>query len=402
MSCAAAARSASTPFEHERTLLGPLTRSPVHDVVASCVCASALRRSGDHRRGTRSSGSGFADGQPAAFALVRPVRGRQDGRMALGRQTGSRPWMALDHPRAERARPSPQIRRDGHVRVLPPPRSRSSSDTSLDEPASRPSTSPCSISAKTTPSGRRRIGWREGRQAVSRLIVIEDADHLGPKRQPYLRRMMESGSGGSCFLFTARTPSRLIDAIQPRAACAHAARKPRADRGALEHACAQAGATDATVLEDVAHVVDGDSSRPLCHRTAGSARAAHRPQRTGALASGDKSSRCAWSSRKPSGATAHWRWEKQGARNTRVLYGAMGHLDRLMAAHHLEGDQVIEHVHQHLVEGRFHLPPDVLAELLDVVAKTDADLRRSSTARIHLEAMLHCFADVGRRAGLGA
>ena len=52
------------------------------------------------------------------------------------------------------------------------------------------------------------------------------------------------------------------------------------------------------------------------------------------------------------------------------------------------------------MEGRFHLPPDVLAELLDVVAKTDADLRRSSTARIHLETMLHCFADVGRRAGL--
>ncbi|MGB1463070.1 MAG: hypothetical protein ACPG8Q_06010, partial [Candidatus Poseidoniaceae archaeon] len=95
-----------------------------------------------------------------------------------------------------------------------------------------------------------------------------------------------------------------------------------------------------------------------------------------------------------------WRWEKQGAKNTRVLYGAMGHLDRLMAAHHLEGDQVIEHVHQHLVEGRFHLPPAVLADLLDVVAKTDADLRRSSTARIHLEAMLHRFAEVGQRAGL--
>ena len=40
----------------------------------------------------------------------------------------------------------------------------------------------------------------------------------------------------------------------------------------------------------------------------------------------------------------------------------MGHLDRLMAAHHLEGDQVIAHVHQHLVEGRFHLPPAVLAD----------------------------------------
>ncbi|MEE3090011.1 MAG: hypothetical protein VX306_01960, partial [Candidatus Thermoplasmatota archaeon] len=40
------------------------------------------------------------------------------------------------------------------------------------------------------PAGEESVG-REGRQAVSRLIVIEDADHLGPKRQPYLRRMME-------------------------------------------------------------------------------------------------------------------------------------------------------------------------------------------------------------------
>ena len=40
---------------------------------------------------------------------------------------------------------------------------------------------------------------------VSRLIIIEDADHLGPTRQPYLRRMMESTSSTSRFIFTARS-----------------------------------------------------------------------------------------------------------------------------------------------------------------------------------------------------
>jgi len=51
---------------------------------------------------------------------------------------------------------------------------------------------------------------------VSRLIVIEDADHLGPKRQPYLRRMMESEAATSRFIFTARAPSRIIDALRSR------------------------------------------------------------------------------------------------------------------------------------------------------------------------------------------
>ena len=55
-----------------------------------------------------------------------------------------------------------------------------------------------------------------GRAPVSRLIIIEDADHLGPRRQPYLRRMMESESHTTRFIFTARAPSRIIDALRSR------------------------------------------------------------------------------------------------------------------------------------------------------------------------------------------
>ena len=55
-----------------------------------------------------------------------------------------------------------------------------------------------------------------GRAPVSRLIVIEDADHLGSRRQPYLRRMMESESHTTRFIFTARAPSRIIDALRSR------------------------------------------------------------------------------------------------------------------------------------------------------------------------------------------
>ena len=137
-------------------------------------------------------------------------------------------------------------------------------------------------------------------------------------------------------------------------------------------------ADDATVLGDVAHVVSGDLRRTVRDRASGSPRLAYGRNALGRLLQERKSLRCAWSLRKPSAGDCDWRWEKQGSRNTRVLYGAMGHLDRLMAAHHLE--PVIEHVHQHLVEVA-SICRRVLAELLDVVAKTDADLRRSSTAR---------------------
>ena len=57
---------------------------------------------------------------------------------------------------------------------------------------------------------------KAGESYVSRLIIIEDADHLGPTRQPYLRRMMESTSSTSRFIFTARSPSRIIDALRSR------------------------------------------------------------------------------------------------------------------------------------------------------------------------------------------
>ena len=51
---------------------------------------------------------------------------------------------------------------------------------------------------------------------VSRLIVLEDADHLGSIRQAYLRRMMEKVGNASRFILVARAPSRIIDALRSR------------------------------------------------------------------------------------------------------------------------------------------------------------------------------------------
>ncbi|MDB4758668.1 AAA family ATPase, partial [Candidatus Poseidoniaceae archaeon] len=66
-------------------------------------------------------------------------------------------------------------------------------------------TTPAPAGKESTPA------THQGRAPVSRLIVIEDADHLGTIRQSYLRRMMESASGSARFMFTTHTPSRVIE-----------------------------------------------------------------------------------------------------------------------------------------------------------------------------------------------
>ena len=60
------------------------------------------------------------------------------------------------------------------------------------------------------------IDIEDGRIPISRLIIIEDADHLGMKRQAYLRRMMEKSGKTSRFILVARSPSRIIDALRSR------------------------------------------------------------------------------------------------------------------------------------------------------------------------------------------
>ena len=252
------------------------------------------------------------------------------------------------------------------------------------------------------PAGHESAG-ASGRQPVSRLIVIEDADHLGPKRQPYLRRMMESGSGSSRFIFTARTPSRLIDAIRSRV---QHVRMPPVERDViaarLHHAFATEGINGAPIVGDIAHVVHGDLRRALLLGEVLVRRGLHDDRNAlGHLLEETEVVEMRLVVEEAlRGRLFDWRWEKQGQRNVRVLHGAMGHLDRLMANHHLEDEQVLHHIHRHLAAGRLLLPPDVLCDLLEAVAIADSALRRASTGRIHLEAMLHRFAEVGRRAGL--
>ena len=97
------------------------------------------------------------------------------------------------------------------------------------------------------------------------------------------------------------------------------------------------------------------------------------------------------------GRVHEWKWERQGEKNTRVLKGAMGALDSMMATHDLDGRAVVDRLHHFLVAGRTHYPEDLLAALLNAVSSCDMRLQRSAQQRIQLEELLHQISEIGDR-----
>mgnify|MGYP001991970313 FL=1 len=91
-----------------------------------------------------------------------------------------------------------------------------------------------------------------------------------------------------------------------------------------------------------------------------------------------------------------WKWERQGEKNTRVLKGAMGALDQMMATHDLDGRSVVDRLHHFLVAGRTHYSDAVLADLLEAVSACDMNLQRSAQERIQLEELLHRISEIGQ------
>ena len=248
------------------------------------------------------------------------------------------------------------------------------------------------------------IGEDTGR--LSRLIVIEDADHLGPKRQPYLRRMMETEGAASRFIFTTRVPSRIIDALRSRSLVLRIPFHPESAIvarleaiAAMEHVHPVDG-----LLGDLAHVAGGNLRQALfmfellAHRERLADRSAVHELVTATTHSGVRH----MLESALRGRVHHWVWEKQGTRNVRQLRGAMGELDHLMGTHALDGDDLIDQLHQTLTRGALLLPEPLLASLLDHLAQTDVDVRHGLRPRIQLERFLLGVADLGRAFGMAA
>lgn len=228
---------------------------------------------------------------------------------------------------------------------------------------------------------------------VSRLIVIEDADHLGPTRQPYLRRMMESTSSTSRFIFTARSPSRLIDALRSRS---KQIRIPTSTKAIitkrLEEIVEKEDLTPIRgILGDIAHVANGNlrravfllellSRRKKLHDRRNLQKIVAATTLVGIQQVLEEAIR---------GKIHDWRWEKIGGRNKRILKGALGALDQVMDEHALEADDVTSHIHRLLTTGRLLLEETMLCELLDALAQCDVKIQTSMHGRVQLEEFLH-------------
>ncbi len=235
--------------------------------------------------------------------------------------------------------------------------------------------------------------YAEGAHKVSRLIIIEDADHLGVTRQPYLRRMMESTSSTSRFIFTARSPSRIIDALRSRS---QQIRIPMTDRSTIsarleEIVEAEDLAPIRGIIGDIAHVANGNlrravfllellARRKLLHNRRNLQEVVAKTTIVGIQHVLEEAIR---------GRVHDWKWEKQGGRNKRVLKGALGALDDLMNEHALEAEDVVSHMHRLLTTGRLLLDDESLCGFLEALAVCDVNLQKSMHGRIQLEEFLH-------------
>ena len=233
---------------------------------------------------------------------------------------------------------------------------------------------------------------------ISRIIVIEDADYLGHKRQPLLRRMMEATSRTSRFIFTARTPSRLIDALRSRTQHIRLTAVPRKRiESRLSELCAAEGVEPVRgILGDIAHISEGNLRKAIfttevlaLRDLLGERENLHRLL---TMISTNEVQRMIEAALR--GQVVEWRWEKDGYKNARKLKGALGIYDEIISQQSLEAEDVVEQAHQVLTGGRLNLPEDQLTKALSALADCDVRLRRSSQGRIQVEQMLHAFAAI--------
>ncbi|MFB1005088.1 MAG: AAA family ATPase [Candidatus Poseidoniaceae archaeon] len=240
-----------------------------------------------------------------------------------------------------------------------------------------------------------------GRAPVSRLIVIEDADYLGTIRQSYLRRMMESASGSARFIFTSHTPSRVIEALRSRT---QHIRLPPPSRNDIEKRLsalvAEEGLTTTRgILGDIAHIANGNLRKAifvtelLGHRNM----LDDRKNLQSLMAATSVREMQHVLEEALRNRIHDWRWEKQGAKNSRVLKGAMGALDLVMGENNLEPEDVVVHFHRLLTAGRMQLEEHMLTELLVELAECDVALHKTTQGRIELERFLLKVAKIGER-----
>ena len=260
-----------------------------------------------------------------------------------------------------------------------------------------------STTSDLPPAGRE-LEIQDGQIPVSRIIVLEDADHLGHIRQAYLRRMMETVGNASRFILVARAPSRIIDALRSRT---QMIRIPSTTKeqliSTLNLICERENiSNNEGVIGDIAYVCKGNLRKSIFtlemleSRGLASDRAAvHKLVQATTLQAGRHLLELALR-----GKVVEWRWEKRNGRNKKVLFGAIAEVDKLMNEHGLDSEDVISQIHEVVIGRRISISDELRCEILDALADCDKNLKNSMHGRIPLEHFLHKVAAAGRKHGL--
>jgi len=260
-----------------------------------------------------------------------------------------------------------------------------------------------SVPEEVAPAGSE-VEVKIGTIPISRLIVIEDADHLGHIRQAYLRRMMETVGAASRFVLIARAPSRIIDALRSRS---QMIRIPSTGRDiiitTLSEIAERNGCEPADgVLEDIAYISDGNLKKAIftlemldIRDLVSDRSSVHKMVQASTLQAGRRLVELAIR-----GKVVEWKWENRGGRNRKTLSGAMAEVDDLMNNHGLDATDLISQIHDVIVGRRLSVPQTLREEMLDALSECDVGLQRSTYPRIHFERFLHRTASAGKHHGL--
>jgi DNA polymerase III delta prime subunit len=237
------------------------------------------------------------------------------------------------------------------------------------------------------------------RMAISRIIVIEDADYLGHARQSYLRRMLEESSSSARFIFTTHTPSRMIEALRSRT---QHIRIPHPSRITIEQHLDRIFASEGLspkpgLTGDIAHVCQGNLRKAIfMSQLLAERNLIHDRKNVQQLMANTPLRDVQFMIEEALRGRVHeWKWEEQGQKNVRVLKGAMGKFDSLSQQQSMDERDVLNRCYAFLTEGRLQFQNEMLCELLDALSRCDVRLQHSSQGRIQIESFLQDVAEIG-------
>ena len=254
------------------------------------------------------------------------------------------------------------------------------------------------------PAGFESVEGRSGERPISRIIVIEDADYLGHRIQPMLRRMMEQDSRTTRFVMTCRAPSRMIDALRSRLVHLRLPAIPKRDiRERLSWIFVQEDkVVEEAVLDDIIHVAQGDLRRALLIAEVIAAK--------GWLNDRELVQQYLLNTKELDGHKVLQQAlkgrthavEKMATGRMKVerLVGAMGVIDDWLYEKGLEPSEVVHRLHLALVASGMMLTPSLQNELLSALARMDGRVHSTTMPRAVIEEFMLTCSEIGQRHGL--